>query len=179
MFNLTSPSTNIDQVSVRHRSRCLAPVEERTRAQLRAEYLEGWAAADPVKIASATAPAYRFDDPFVGTFATLTLSRYFEALRSRVGLGALVGREHLSFVLRGPMDAPSTDNQQQYWREAAHLGLTGTSLITIGPDGVMSERVAYDLNLASEQLRCTTGNHTVSTTMGLMARRAMYLARQA
>jgi hypothetical protein len=119
-----------------------------------------------VKIARATTPAYRFDDPFVGTFATLTLQRYFQALRSRVGLGALVGREHLSFVLRGPMDAPFSNGEQQYWREAAHLGLTGTSLITLGPDGVMSERVAYDLNLASEQLRWPTCNHAESMTMG-------------
>ncbi len=166
MFDLTSPSTDLDRLSVRYRSRRQALVEEWTRARLLAEYLEGWSEADPVKIASATASAYRFDDPFVGTFATLTLPRYFQALGSRVGLGALVGREHLSFVLRGPMDVPSSNGERQYWREAAHLGLTGTSLITLGPDGVMSERVAYDLNLASEQLRWPTRNHAPSMTMG-------------
>jgi hypothetical protein len=51
------------------------------------------------------------------------------------------------------MDASSRRGELQFWREAPRLGLTGTSLITMGPHGVMSERVAYDLNLASEQLR--------------------------
>jgi hypothetical protein len=41
----------------------------------------------------------------------------------------------------------------QLWREAPRLGLTGLSVITVGPLGVTSERVAYDLNMASEQLR--------------------------
>ena len=131
-------------------------IDEATRAQLLARYLEGWAEADPVRIAGATAPGYRFDDPLVGTFSTLALPRYFGMLRSRAGLGALVRRDHLSFVLRGPMDTPSVGGELQFWREAPHLGLTGRSLITIGPLGVISERVAYDLNVASEQLRGTT-----------------------
>jgi hypothetical protein len=118
-----------------------------------ARYIGGWAEADPVKIASATAPAYRFDDPFVGTFASLALPRYFQALTVRVGLGAFVARKHLSFVLRGPMDTLSSKDEQPFWREATLLGITGTSLITVSPGGVMSERVACDLNLASEQLR--------------------------
>jgi hypothetical protein len=41
----------------------------------------------------------------------------------------------------------------QFWREAPSLGLTGTSLIAVGSSGVISERVAYDLNMASDQLR--------------------------
>lgn len=129
--------------------------EQASIALLLASYLQGWAEADPVRIAEATAPGYRFDDPFVGTFSTLALPRYFGALRSRCGLGVRAAREHLAFALRGPMDTSSARGELQFWREAPRLGLTGTSVIAIGPGGVTSERVAYDLNMASEQLRQT------------------------
>jgi len=122
-------------------------------ARLLASYLQGWAEADPVRIAEATAPEYHFDDPFVGIFPASALPRYFEAVQSRADLGGLVSREHLSFALRGPMDTSSAHGDLQFWREAPRLGLTGTSHIAIGPGGVTSERVAYDLNMASEQLR--------------------------
>ena len=38
-------------------------------------------------------------------------------------------------------------------REAPRLGLTGITFITLGARGVLAEKVAYDLNLASEILR--------------------------
>ncbi len=133
-------------------------VDEGTRARLLADYLEGWAEADPVKIAGATAPGYRFDDPFVGVFSTLALPRYFEVLRSRAGLGTRIGRQQVSFLLCGPMDTQAAGGVLQFWREAPRLGLTGTSLITVGSGGVISERVAYDLNMASEQLRRPRSN---------------------
>jgi hypothetical protein len=127
--------------------------DETRPARLLADYLEGWAGADPVKIADATAPDYHFEDPFVGTFPTVALPRYFAALMSRNGLGALASRQYVSFLLRGPMDTEPVPGTLEFWREAPRLGLTGTSLITVGPLGVISERVAYDLNMASEQLR--------------------------
>jgi hypothetical protein len=127
--------------------------EERIQATLLADYIEGWAEADPIRIADATAPGYRFDDPLVGTFSTLALPWYFAALRSSAGLRALGSRQHIGFLLRGPMHSPSADGVLQFWREAPRLGLTGTSLIAVGSHGVISERVAYDLNLASDQLR--------------------------
>ena len=40
----------------------------------------------------------------------------------------------------------------QFWREAPRIGLTGVAEIEIGERGVVAERVAYDLNLASEIL---------------------------
>jgi hypothetical protein len=51
------------------------------------------------------------------------------------------------------MDGPPERGALEFWREASRLGLTGTSLITVGSLGVSSERVAYDLNMASDQLR--------------------------
>jgi hypothetical protein len=158
MLNLTTPPGPPSphralRIRVSAQAGRRASVKDRTRAQLLADYLEGWAEADPVKIADATAPEYRFDDPFVGTFSTLALPRYFAALKSRSGLGALADREHLTFVLRGPMVTLPSNAELQFWREAPRLGLTGISHVTVEPAGVVSERVAYDLNIASEQLR--------------------------
>ena len=51
------------------------------------------------------------------------------------------------------MDGLSERGALEFWREAPRLGLTDTSLITVGPLGVISERVAYDLNMASDRLR--------------------------
>jgi hypothetical protein len=141
---------DLGQVPTQARHR---PVEDAMQARLLARYVEGWAQADPVKIADAIAPEYCFDDPFVGRFSILALPRYFEALKSRTGLGARAGWQHLHFLLSGPMDGWPHGDALQFWREAPELGLTGTSLITVGPTGVTSERVAYDLNIASDQLR--------------------------
>jgi hypothetical protein len=44
-------------------------------------------------------------------------------------------------------------NELQFWREAPRIGLTGVAEIEIGEQGVVAERVAYDLNLASDILR--------------------------
>ena len=41
----------------------------------------------------------------------------------------------------------------QFWREAPRIGLTGVAEIEIGEQGITAERVAYDLNLASDILR--------------------------
>jgi hypothetical protein len=40
----------------------------------------------------------------------------------------------------------------QFWREAPRIGLTGVAEIEIGERGVVAERVAYDLNMASDML---------------------------
>jgi hypothetical protein len=44
-------------------------------------------------------------------------------------------------------------NELQFWREAPGIGFTGVAEIEIGERGVVAERVAYDLNLASDILR--------------------------
>ena len=111
-------------------------------------YLEGWAAADPVRILDATAPNYHFRDPLVGRFSRQTLADYFDILQARCARGGAVERRDLGFVLRGPMSG-STD---QFWREAPRIGFTGVTQIVVGPYGVIAERVAYDLNLACDFL---------------------------
>ena len=113
-------------------------------------YFEGWAEADADLILSATAPNYCFHDPLVGRFARVSLPRYFTLLHEKFARTGAMKRRDVAFLLRGPMIGT---HGQQFWREAPALGLTGTSGIILGPHGIVSERVAYDLNLACGQLR--------------------------
>jgi hypothetical protein len=114
-------------------------------------YVEGWAEADADLILSATAPDYLFDDPLVGRFARASLPRYFTLLRERFARAGAMKRRDVAFMLSGPI---IDTFGLQFWREAPGIGLTGTSEIVIGPHGIVAERTAYDLNLASGQLRC-------------------------
>jgi len=65
-------------------------------------YIEGWAQTDLEKILDATAPSYRFTDPFVGSFDVRSLHKYFDLLQDRLSCIAISRRE-LAFFLRGPM----------------------------------------------------------------------------
>jgi hypothetical protein len=47
-------------------------------------YIEGWAHTDLEKILDATAPSYRFTDPFVGSFDGRSLHKYFDLLQDRL-----------------------------------------------------------------------------------------------
>jgi hypothetical protein len=110
-------------------------------------YIEGWAQTDLEKILDATAPSYRFTDPFVGTFVGRTLHKYFDLLQDRLSCTGPIRWGDLAFFLRGPMNCGL--KEFQFWREAPRIGLTGVAEIEIGERGVAAERVAYDLNLAS------------------------------
>ena len=113
-------------------------------------YVDGWAQADADLILSATAPNYCFHDPLVGLFAHASLPRYFTLLHEKFAHAGAMKRCDVAFNLHGPMTGA---RGLQFWREAAGLGLTGITDIVIGPHGIVSERVAYDLNLACGQLR--------------------------
>ena len=114
-------------------------------------YIEGWAHTDLEKILDATAPSYRFTDPLVGSFDGRSLHRYFDLLQDRLSCTGAITRHELAFFLRGPVKLRS-HKELQYWREAPQIGLTGVTEIEIGERGVAAERVAYDLNLASDVL---------------------------
>jgi hypothetical protein len=116
-------------------------------------YLEAWAEADAAKLVAATAPGYRFCDPFVGTFSRRTVHEYFDLLQHGLSRAGVIRRPDVAFFLRGPMDRRSPAGGLQFWREAPRIGLTGVSEIEVGPRGVIAESVAYDLNLASDTLR--------------------------
>jgi hypothetical protein len=113
-------------------------------------YFEGWADADADLILSATAPNYCFHDPLVGRFARVSLPRYFTLLHEKFARAGAMKRHDVAFILCDPMIGT---HGQQFCREAPALGLAGTSEIILGPHGIVSERVAYDLNLACGQLR--------------------------
>ena len=117
------------------------------------QYVEGWAQTDLKMILDATAPSYRFTDPFVGTFDGRSLHKYFDHLQSRLSGIGVTSRRELAFLLQGPMHLRS-HTELQFWREAPRIGLTGVAEIEIGERGVKAERVAYDLNLASDRLCC-------------------------
>ncbi|HWE16223.1 MAG TPA: hypothetical protein VG758_03425 [Hyphomicrobiaceae bacterium] len=137
-----------------HRASLRVSVGERLASKsMLARYLEGWAEADPVKIADATADDYDFYDPLVGHFSRRTLPQYFALLRSRFAIAGVAGRGDLAFALRGPMSDPAHADRHQYWRDAPLLGLTGVSEIVVMHRGVAAEAVAYDLNIACETLR--------------------------
>jgi len=116
-------------------------------------YIEGWAQTDFKKILEATAPSYRFTDPFVGSFDARSLQKYFDVVQDRLSRVGAIGRRELAFFLQGPMKLRSPQ-EFKFWREAPWIGLTGVAEIEIGEQGVVAESVAYDLNLASDMLRC-------------------------
>jgi hypothetical protein len=126
-----------------------------------ARYIEGWAEADPAKIADATADDYDFHDPLVGRFSRRTLPQYFALLRSRFANAGVAGTRDLAFTLCGPMTGASHAARRQYWREAPLLGLTGLTEITVRHDRVVAEEVAYDLNMACETLRAGSPNQSI------------------
>ena len=117
-------------------------------------YLEGWAKADPAKIRMAVTPDYHFRDPLVGTFSQLSLHKYFNLLQERFSRSGEIRRSDMAFFLRGPVDQPSRPVELRFWREAPRFGLTGFSRIEVVERGVVAETVEYDLNLASDMLRC-------------------------
>jgi hypothetical protein len=105
-------------------------------------YVEGWAETDP---------DYRLHDPYVGSFSRWSLHEYFDRVRAGLSRMGAVSRADMAFVLRGPVDTRAEG--LEFWREAPRIGLTGITRIKVGEHGVISERVAYDLNLASDLLR--------------------------
>src|SRR5262245_12472031 len=114
-------------------------------------YIEGWAQTDLEKILNATAPSYRFIDPLVGSFDGRSLHKYFDLLQDRFSCTGAISRGELAFCLQGPMKLRS-HKELQFWREAPWIGLTGVAEIEVGERGIAAERVAYDLNLASDML---------------------------
>lgn len=92
-----------------HRTVARPSVEERLLVanSMLSHYLEGWAEADPAKVADATAEDYVFYDPLVGRYSKQTLPQYFALLRSRFVVAGAARSQDLAFTLRGPMLGPS------------------------------------------------------------------------
>jgi hypothetical protein len=116
-------------------------------------YLEGWAKLDLEEIVDATAPEYRFRDPFVGIFSRWSLEEYFAVLMRRCSRAGPVKPRDIAFALHGPMEGPSHRCGFWFWREAPRIGLAGVTRIEVGDRGVIGESVAYESNLACDMLR--------------------------
>lgn len=117
-------------------------------------YLAGWAAADLGRIVAAVAADYRLEDPLVGVFARAGLGAYLALLRQRVGFGALAVHRHKVWF-EGSAAVPALGRPLRFWRSLPETGLAGTSEIELGATGVRRERLCYEANLATEQLRAT------------------------
>ena len=113
-------------------------------------YIEGWAQTDLEKILDATAPSYRFTDPFVGSFDGRSLHKYFDLLQYRLSCTGAISRRELAFFRQGPMKLRS-HKELQFWREAPRIGLTGVAEIEIGERGITA---AYCAALALIRLAC-------------------------
>ena len=118
-----------------------------------AHYLEGWAEADPAKIADATADNYDFHDPLVGRFSRRTLPQYFALLRSRFGIAGIAATRDLAFALRGPMSSASHAARCLYWRRLLDSVLRASARSRLDLKELSARRSPTDLNLASETLR--------------------------
>ena len=68
-------------------------------------FIEGWAQTDLEKILDATAPSYRFTDPFVGSFDGRSLHKYFDLLEDRLSCTGAISRRELAFFLQGPISS--------------------------------------------------------------------------
>jgi hypothetical protein len=129
--------------------------QKAARSSLLDRYRKGWTEANPDQILDATAPGYRFRDPFVGSFSRRSLHEYFDLLQDRLSRAGAIRRSDIAFFLRGPIERRSCPSELRFWREAPRIGLTGVTQIEVGERGVIAEVVAYDLNLASDML-CRT-----------------------
>ncbi len=149
-----------------------SPIQRASGNSLLDWYLEGWAKADLVKILAATAPGYAFCDPLIGSFSRRSLHDYFGLLQDRLCRAGVIKRLDIAFFLSGPMLAASRQGELQFWREAPRIGLTGTSMIEVSQEGVLTESVAYDLNLASDLLRCSSRSIFASRSVSTLAARS-------
>lgn len=142
----TRPLGPFEQVDLDTHRRVLSP------DRFLSHYLEGWASADASKIAEVTMAGYRFQDPLVGTFDRDSIQHYFAILRQRVGFES--SRVKQCKVCLSPFDQLQEGTEKfRFWRTISECGLSGTSDIEIGVDGILHEVVCYDPNLATEWLR--------------------------
>src|SRR5215471_17224254 len=70
-------------------------------------YIEGWAQTDLEKILDATAPSYRFTDPFVASFDARSPHKYFDLVQDRLSCTVPITRRSTASFLQGPMNLRS------------------------------------------------------------------------
>jgi hypothetical protein len=107
-------------------------------------YAEGWTKGDSETILSAASESFVFDDPNSGKITKGNFTDYLAGLREAVV--SMRGGEYegpfmeLSEVVTRDDDDGLTAS---CWWEIPGTGIQGSGLIKVGPDGVLSERIAY------------------------------------
>jgi|SRR5262245_40418625 len=92
--------------------------------------------------------AAELGDCLVGNFSHRSLLAHFEGLQASFVFEGTTRRSDVTFYFHSRVDGPAYRGKLQLWWEAPHLALTGTT--EIGENGVIVERVACDLKLASD-----------------------------
>ena len=134
------PATILRSPSPADRARCLA------------QYIDGWAALDMAKVASAVSPDYVFTDPLVGAFDRETLADYIAIIKGRLGFDTVPAhRQRICLDRHGPL--PMLPQSLRFWRSIPAIGLEGPSEIRLNGLRVCRETVCYELNMATELLR--------------------------
>lgn len=119
------------------------PITE-TKVDRLNRYAEGWIRGDPETILRATSRSYVLDDPNAGRIRRDEFDAYFADLKRIVAEhgGARPGEDFLeiSEVVTHEDDELLT---AWAWWSFPGTSIEGSGLIKVGPDGVLSERLAY------------------------------------
>ena len=107
-------------------------------------YAEGWTTGDFDKILGATAPGYILDDPSAGQITRESLLGYLEELSATLDQ-LRGGPRDGNFLDLTEVAVDETEDGATVWCwwEAPGTGVGGSGLIKVGPEGVLSEKLAY------------------------------------
>ncbi len=111
------------------------------RAELRAQYIEGWDTMDAEKLVSAVADSFEFDDPSDPEPITKTnLISYMPVWPERAkALGAAFRFEIIDKVVQDKDGVLL----EWYWWKLIGTDVEGTAVIKTTDEGVVSERLSY------------------------------------
>jgi hypothetical protein len=109
-----------------------------------ATYAEGWTQGDAAKILKGTAESYVFDDPNAGQITKAGFPGYLDGLKAVVE-ELRGGASHDQFMELSEVATQEDGGQVTVWCWWAIPGtdIAGSGLIKVGPEGVVSERIAY------------------------------------
>jgi hypothetical protein len=106
-------------------------------------YAEGWAKGDPGIILESLDDGYELDDPNSGSISKTALAGYFAAFRGQVE--EIRGQTSSPFMEFSDLvtQQEGTDLTAWVWWAVPETPIQGSGLIKVGPNGVLSERLAF------------------------------------
>ena len=107
-------------------------------------YAEGWTTGDASKILSATAPGYVLDDPNAGKITRDGFAEYLQGLSATLD-ELRGGPPQGNFLDLSEVVVQEIEDGATIWGwwETPGTGVEGSGLIKVGPEGVLSEKIAY------------------------------------